>query len=255
MIKAVIVLVSLLSVLQANDFRYRKYEHVKKFYAPLAKEVVRYGMRHNIPPAAILAIAGVESGYGRGYVAQITGNILSLGAGKSEKQLPALTLLSPKNNPQLILYDPREIAKYHKSELVLKKHPPSLKKDYRPHPYAGTTRMLYYFKIHPRQRVKANLACVSDFCTKWISYNNPYMPFKDARVKMDKLVQQKGKKALLTYQAAKEFIYSVGGRKNSFNYRPSWPKRVVAVMQHAGLVELSRDLYEGKNFRESWSKR
>ena len=255
MTKTIILLICFFSVVQANDFRYRKYEHVKRFYAPLAKEVVRYGMRHNIPPAAILAIAGVESGYGRGYVAQITGNILSLGAGKSEKKLPALTLPSPKNDPQLILYDPNEIMKYQRSELVLKKHPPSLKKDYRPSPYAGTTQMLYYFKRHPKQRVKANLACVSDFCTKWISYSNPYRPFKEARAKMDKLVQQKGKKALLSYQAAKEFIYSVGGRKNSFNYRTSWPKRVMAVIQHTGLVELSRDLYGGKTFQESWDKR
>ncbi len=255
MIKVLVLFISYVFVVHANDFRYRKYEHVKNFYAPIAKDIVRYGIKHNIPPAAIMAIAGVESGYGRGYVAQITGNILSLGAGKSDKELPALTLPSPKNDPQLILYDPKEINSYKKSELLFKKHPASLKKDYRPAPYAGTTQKLYYFKDHPKQRLEANMACVYDFCTKWISYDNSHKPFREAREKMDKLVRQKGKKALLSYQAAKEFIYSVGGKKNSFNYRVSWPKRVLAVMKHAGLVELSQELHAGKSFQESWINR
>ena len=255
MIKMIFLLIFAFVALDGSDYRYRKYEHVRKFYESLANEVVQYGMRYNIPPAAILAIAGVESGYGRGYVAQITGNILSLGAGKSEKELPALTLPSPKNNPQLILYDPKEISKYNKSELLFKKHPASLKKDYRPAPYAGTTQKLYYFKEHPKQRLKANLACISDFCTKWISYKNSHKPFVEARAKMDRLVQHKGKKVLLSPQAAKEFIYSVGGKKNSFNYRASWPKRVLAVMKYTGLVELSQELHAGKSFQESWSNR
>ena len=256
MVKNILLLLSFLFLsLDAKEFRYRQYKHVKNFYAPIAKDVVRFGMRHNIPPAAILAIAGVESGYGRGYVAQITGNILSLGAGKSEKELPALVLPSPKKDPHLVLYDPKEIAKYKKSELIYKKHPASLKKDYRPSPYGGTATMLYYFNRNPKKRLKANLECISDFCTKWISYDNSHKPFREARASMDALVRKNGKNALLSDKAAKDFIYMVGGKKNSFNYRKSWPKKVITVMNHAGLVELSRDLHKGKTFKESWSRR
>jgi hypothetical protein len=54
----------------------------------------------------------------------------------------------------------------------------------------------------------------------------------------------------------KQFIDKIGGIKNSFNYRKSWPKKVKQVMQKAGLVELVNDI-ENKHmsFDEAWEKK
>jgi len=54
----------------------RRFSHVKEFYAEITEMVIELSLKHNTPPAVILAIAGLESGYGNGYVSQITGNIL-----------------------------------------------------------------------------------------------------------------------------------------------------------------------------------
>ena len=233
-------------------YRYRKYDHVKRFYASIAKQVTLCAIKHNIPPAAILSIAGVESGYGRGYVARITGNILSLGAGKNDKQLPPLTLPSPKDNLSLVLYNPKEIAKYKKNELIYVKHPSSFKKDYRPFPYAGTKERLEYFDEHPQERIDANLKCVYDFCVKWISKKSRYKAFRNARAQMDTLVAKKGKEALFSFEAVKMFVFAIGGKKNSFNYRPSWRKKVLSVIKNIGLIKLCSDLYRGEAFEKSW---
>ncbi len=239
-----------------SQFRYRKYEHVKNFYAPLAKDVLEYGLKYNIPPAAILAIAGIESGYGRGYVAKITGNIMSLGANKGEKQLPALTLPSPKKQPWIVLYNPKEIAKYKKEELVYIKHPPSLKKDYRPAPYAGTWKHLAYFDNHPKERKKANIECIFDFCTKWITQTNRHKPFREARYKMDSLVKRYGKKVLLQRKTAITFIMTIGGKKDSFNYRASWPKKVISIMDKVGIVEHCIQMQmQNNSCHEAWQRK
>ncbi len=56
----------------------------KKFIKPL-KKTIELTRKLIMPPAAILAIAGVESGFGRGYVASISGNILSQGTNKGKR--------------------------------------------------------------------------------------------------------------------------------------------------------------------------
>jgi hypothetical protein len=238
-------------VLSASEYRYRKYEHVKKFNKELASGTIKIALKYNVPPAAILAIASVESGYGRGYVAKITGNILSLGAKKGEKELPALYLPSIKK-PFKILYNPTEISKYKKNELIYKKRAKSLKKDYRPLPYAGTSKYLDYFDKNPKERLKANLACIEDFCRDWINKNYRFKPFKKARHDLTKRVKEKGKEALFTDKTAIEFINNIGGKPNSFNYRQTWPKKVISVMNNTGLIELMKEIKKGKNFNEAW---
>ena len=117
--KIVVLLIVSFALVFASQYRYRKYEHIKIFLKPLIKPTIKLGVRYNIPPAAILAIACVESGYGRGYVASISGNILSLGTNKGEVGLPALYLPNIKV-PYKIIYNPKEIAKYKKDELRYK---------------------------------------------------------------------------------------------------------------------------------------
>ena len=235
-----------------ENFRYRKYIHVKEFYELLAKDTINLALKHNIPPAAVLAIASVESGYGRGYVAKITGNILSLGANKSEKELPSLYLPNIiKTNT--IIYNPMEIKTYTKSQLRWKQREKSLKKDYRPNHIAGTTTNLEYFDNHIEKRKEANLKNIKDFATKWISLNKSQKAFKDARKMIEKNVAKHGKKILFDKEFNKKFINQIGGKINSFNYRETWPKKVISILNNSGLVELTSKMYfEKKSFDEVW---
>ena len=153
-----------------KTYRYRKYLHVKNFYKDIASDAVKIGLKYNVPPAALLAIAGVESGYGRGYVAHITGNILSLGAKSNEAELPALYLPNLKDDSSKILYG-NMIEEYEADKLVWKKRPKSLKKDYRPKSIAGTTKELDFLDKNPAEKREANLACLEDFAIYWISKN------------------------------------------------------------------------------------
>jgi len=235
----------------AITFRYRKYDHVKKFIKPLAKKTIELAKKYIMPPAAILAIASVESGYGRGYVASISGNILSLGTNKGEKELPPLYLPNIKQ-PFKIIYNPNEIAKFKKTELNYKTRAKSLKKDYRPAPYSGTANMLEYFDENVGQKINANLANFEDFSRVWISEKNSYEPFKKARKDLNSLVSIDGIDALFTKTASLGLINNIGGKPNSFNYRKTWPKKVVAVMKNIGLIKLMKDIESGKSFEEAW---
>ncbi len=231
-------------------YPYRKYLHVKEFYAPLVEEAINLGLEYNIPPAALLAIAGVESGYGGGYIAKITGNIMSLGANKGEKMLPSLYLPNVKNFPTKVLYSPKEIRKYDKSELVWKKRPKSYKKDYRPSNIAGTAKELDYFDKHPKERLKANIKSMEDFAKSWISLNNSHKPFKDAREFLDREVELHSKDVLFDEELNRRFIKMIGGKKDSFNYRKTWPKKVIMLMDRVGLAELTRSVYKTKKSPE-----
>jgi len=251
--KKIVLLCLAVVFLFGSEYRYRKYSHVKEFIKPLAQKSIEMGQIYNVPPAAILAIASVESGYGRGYVASISGNILSLGANKGEKMLPPLYLPNIKE-PYKIIYNPSEIAKYKNSELRYKKRAKSLKKDYRPLPYAGTSENLEYFDENQKAKVKANMSCIEDFCTVWISESYRYEPFKKARIDLNKRVANDGKNSLFLQATSKELINNIGGKPHSFNYRETWPKKVMAVMKNIGLVELIKDMKSGKNFEEAWNK-
>ncbi len=229
-----------------KEYPFRKYLHVKKFYTNLAKSAVDIGLKYNIPPGALLAIAGVESGYGNGYVARITGNILSLGAQKGDKELPALYLPNIKNFPSKVLYSPEKIKKYKKSELVWKKRPRSHKKDYRPAKIAGTSNELDYFDKHPKEKLEANVRCMEEFARDWIDKDKTHKPFVEAREMLDREVKLHSQEILFDEELNKKFIKMIGGRKNSFNYRKTWPKKVITVMDKTGLVELTKGIYKTK---------
>lgn len=240
--------------MNATEFKLRKYSNVKEFYQSIAKDVVKLSIQHNIPPASVLAIAGLESGYGSGYVAKITGNILSLGAAKDEKELPALNLPyceSDENKATLI--DPKIQKKC--KELVWKKRPKSLKKDYRPNNIAGTTSNLAYFKYNPENYKQAKLANIKDFLTNWINQEHRYKPFRDSKLWLNTQVEKFGTKTLFDLQTNIEFIKKIGGKKNSFNYRESWITKVSYILKNTGLNDLCKELYfNNKDFKAAWNK-
>ncbi len=248
---SLLVLVFLNFSVNAQEYSFRKYNHVKKFYENITKEATKICLDNNIPPASLLAIAGLESGWGSGYVAQISGNFLSLGAKKSDVELPALYLPTHKKTGKII-FDSLEIVNYSKEDLLWKKSPKSLKKDYRPKPIRGITYQLGYFKHHPKEKVKANLQNMTDFVTTFISRKSSIKAYRVARKKMDDMVKIHGKEILLKKETAIIFVNEIGGKVNSYNFRKTWPIKVIKIINKVGLHKLTYDIYKGKSFNESW---
>lgn len=235
-----------------SKYKLRKYANVKSFYSRIAEPSINLCLDNNVPPAAILAIAGLESGWNQGYVGRITGNILSLGNRRGDKELPALLLPRLKSTGK-ILIDSLEIIKYSTKELVWESRPPSLKKDYRPEPWGGTKYNLAYFKYHPEEKAKAQIKNIDDFVTIFISRNSRISVYRKARHLMDSLVAEKGKEVLLKEETAILFINQIGGKPNSFNFRKTWPKKVTYIIKNAGLAELTKQMYKtDKEFDELW---
>lgn len=243
---------SCISQKKTHKYSLRKHEHVKTFYSGISKKATKLCLDNNIPPAALLAITGLESGWNQGYIGRITGNILSLGTRRGDTELPALRL------PRLIktketLFDSLEIMKHSKSDLKWEDRPPSLKKDYRPRGIAGTKYKLAYFKHHPKEKTKAHVANIKDFVTVFIGRESRIKAYRETRKKMDDLVAKHGKSILLEQQTAIDFIYGIGGKPNSYNYRETWPKKVIYIIKNAGLTALTKDLNKGIPFDKSWN--
>lgn len=190
-------------------------------------------------PTALIAIACLESGYGQGYVARITGNILSLNAKPNEVQLPPLSLLYSENNPIIdnsILKN--KLIRGHK--LIPKNRPPSLKKDYRPQDLAGQMFGLDYLLHQPDEKFIAWKNNIHDFLHGRIrESNNPY--YKEA----DKLSRQWYEKIKddspghirlwISNDNAKKFISIIGGKKNSFNPNPDWVVKLNSLVDNLDL--------------------
>jgi len=249
-----VVLLVGFSQLNASEYSFRKYNHVKKFYADIVLDTIELSKKHKLPPAAVLAIAGLESGYGSGYVSQITGNILSLGAFKGDKELPSL-YLPYSSSKKRVLFDPKEIKQCAKSDLSWKQRPKSLKRDYRPL-YAGTPKKLELLKYDKNMFHEAKKACLNDFATRWINAESKVRVFKEARIWLDKLVEEKGSEILFSMKTNQEFIHKIGGVPHSFNYRETWPKKVELIMNKVGLVELTSDIHHhDASFENAWGQR
>jgi len=253
--RTIISLILLLSFsnLYSSDFNFRKYNHVKEFYKNNCIDAMEIAREYKLPPAAILAIAGLESGYGSGYVAQITGNVLSLGAFKGDKELPRLYLPYSQSKKKVI-FDPNEIKQHSEDDLSWKKRPKSLKRDYRPAPYAGTTKKLELLHYDKELKNSAIKACYSDFATRWIIDSSKVKVFKEARIWLDDLVAKHGIDILFTKEVNMEFISKIGGHPHSFNYRETWPKKAKLIMRKTGLVKLTNDIqFKAMNFDTAWS--
>jgi len=240
------------STTQKANYSLRKYAHVKEFYRGISIKATQICLKNNIPPASLLAIAALESGWNKGYIGRITGNILSLGTRRGDTELPALRLPRLIKNKQ-ILFDSIQIAKYAEKDLQWEDRPESLKKDYRPKKWAGTPYNLAYFKYHPKEKKAAHIANITDFVTVFIGRKSRIKAYRDGRKKMDSLVLVHGKEILLKEETAILFINEIGGKKNSYNFRKTWPKKVVYIIKNAGLVDLTTQLHGGANFQDAWS--
>lgn len=234
-----------------KKYTLRKYGHVKKFYNRLAPEVTKICIENRVPPGVILSILALESGWGKGYVGQITGNFLSLNAYGKQAELPSLFLPTYKKTGA-VLFDPIEIKTIDSSELVWKKRPPSLKRDYRPSPYAGSTENLDYFKNNPDKLTQANLQNVKDFVNRFITYKSSIAAYRNARKLLDNAIAKNGIDILFDPKLNTNFIHTIGGKPNSYNPYESWPKKVIKIMNSVGTIELAKKLHQKSTFNEAW---
>ena len=236
----------------SEEYRYRKYNHVSTFYARMTRSTIDLCVQHNAPPAAILSIISLESGWGRGYVGRISGNIMSLNARSSDPELPALTL--PVHMPTgTVIFDPVDLEDYDAADIEIQQRPPSLKKDYRPADIAGTTTDLTFFKYHQKERTRANIQNIKDFISGFLSEKSSIAAYREARKMLDDAVAEGGKEVLFTEEVNKRFIRTIGGRPNSFNTRETWPKKVIDIMDNTGAVNLTRQIYVDKQtFAQSY---
>jgi hypothetical protein len=242
------------SAWSSEQYSFRKYQHVKTFYQEITPAVLEVSEKYQLPAAAILAIAGLESGYGSGYVSQITGNILSLGAFSSDKELPPL-YLPYSSELKKVVFDPAVIKQQGEADLKWKQRPKSLKRDYRPSPYAGTTKKLELLTYHKKLKFKARRANLEDFATRWIVATSKVDAFKGARLWLDQVVSKHGADNLYNDDINHTFIGKIGGHPRSFNHRETWPKKVALIMRKAGLVALVNDIKNnGLSFNEAWEK-
>lgn len=235
-----------------KTYRYRKYNHVTKLYKRVALPITKICIKYKVPPGAVLSIIALESGWEKGYIGQITGNYLSLNAVGNDPELPALRM--PKNRAtNAIILDKKKLMKTSKSNIIWEDRPPSLKKDYRPDSIAGTTRHLDFFINHPDEMTKANLKNVKDFVSRFISYTSKIKAYREARSLLDQQIGKKGIDILFDPQLNKKFTYTIGGKPNSYNFRETWPKKVMSISKNTGINNLCRELYlEEKTFKEAW---
>ncbi len=233
-------------------YRLRKYTHVKKLYQRLAAPVTKLCLQHKVPPGAVLSILSLESGWGRGYVGQITGNFLSLNAVGKDAELPALYLPSKNEKPSEVLFDSVEISRIPPNKITWKLRPASLKKDYRPSPYAGTGKNLAYFKNHPDRFTRANLKNVEDFVQRFISSKSSIAAYKEARLYLETAISKHGIAILFDQELNEKFINTIGGRPNSYNYRETWPKKVISIMEGVGAIDLCQKLHNNTPFETAW---
>ena len=239
------------TLIPQKKYSLRKYQHVKAFYKGMSKKATEICLNNNIPPASLLAITGLESGWNSGYIGQITGNILSLGTRRGDTELPALRL--PRNlKTKKIVYDSLEILKLPESQLKWEERPESLKKDYRPKPWAGTPYNLAFFKYNSKAKGAAHVANIQDFVTVFIARKSRIKAYRETRRKMDSLVTKHGKSILLKEQTAIDFIHGIGGKLNSYNFRKTWPKKVIYIIKNAGLIDLTGQLHNCVSFEKSW---
>ncbi|MGY5355447.1 hypothetical protein [Wenyingzhuangia sp. IMCC45467] len=236
----------------SSGYRYRKYNHVAKLYQRLALPVTELCIKHKVPPGAVLSIISLESGWGQGYIGRITGNFLSLNAFGNDAELPALKM--PKDiTTQTTILDKRKLAKIPKANIIWENRPPSLKKDYRPDSIAGTTRHLEFLINHPDEMTKANLKNVEDFVSRFISHTSSIKAYNEARTLLDEQVATHGIEILFDAKLNEKFIYTIGGKPNSFNFRETWPKKVMNIFKNTGVNKLTKELYlNKKTFEQVW---
>ncbi|MBN2143699.1 MAG: glucosaminidase domain-containing protein, partial [Candidatus Aureabacteria bacterium] len=194
---------------------------ITTFIRDLTPIVMRESLKTGAPPAAILSIACLESGFGAGYIAGISGNILSLNAKQNETMLPPLTVYVYKNKIIFNKIKLKEVLSVGKP-LEIQLRPASLKKDYRMEGFGGGTTHLDYFIHHPQQRYLAWEKNIQDLLYDRLNPKSKNIPYLESYRFCQELKNSGRLDALLADSSAIKFLYLIGGRPLSFNPREEW---------------------------------
>ena len=96
---------------------------------------------------------------------------------------------------------------------------------------------------------------MNDFLTKWLSVNHKYKPFKETKQWLEHKVAAEGIDTLFKLETNLEFASKIGGRENSFNYRETWPVKVIHILKNTGLNQLCSNIYYKKiAFKVAWKQ-
>lgn len=256
------ILKSATGMLQAQDlpaevereYLSRKIPKIAFFYKHIAVDLIKASVRANIPPAAVLAIVGLESKYGENYISKITGNITGAVALERENMMPPVKLPSLRYGYQAFL-NKKKVAKHRPSDIRWVQYPPSYLIDYRPIPLRGTELKLDYFEYRPLLKKHAQIQSVVDFGALIISNKSEFDAIKEARQWLDELVAQEGKQVIFESQVAYAFIDKISGRgKNTYpKYNKAWGAKVKRLIESTGFVPFVRDLHHKRyTFEEAW---
>lgn len=229
-----------------NNLALRNWEkrHVVDFFKKLTPIILEESLQTGVPPAALLAMAALESGYNTGYVSHITGNILSLNALENEAMLPPLKLHIHPGTRQVVL-DRQKLTRLMNSgiSLELKFRPSALKKDYRPIEIAGTPEHLDYFLNHEHQLMDAWKQNIHDFLSGRIHPDNTSPAYRSAYGYTQEIKQHKNLDFLLSEEAAVRFLSLVGGKPHSFNSNPSWVEKTTNLVKNMGLETFVQEYF------------
>jgi hypothetical protein len=206
---------------------------IASFIRDITPIITRESLKSGAPPAAILAIACLESGYGSGYIANISGNILSLNAKPEETVLPPLTVFVYKNQIIFNKEKLKEVLSVGKP-LEIRLRPASLKKDYRMEGLAGSSTHLDYFVQHPQQKYLAWEKNIQDFLYDRIHPQGKNEAYIETYHFCQKIKNSKSLDKLLSDSSAIEFLYLIGGKPFSFNSRQEWRTKTEKMISSFG---------------------
>jgi len=242
---------NIILTMQNKGFKTWQLSKVSNFFKYLTPIVLKKSLEKGAPPGAILAIAALESGYGTGYIANVSGNILSLNAKRTEPMLPPLTLAITKNNK--IILNGEKIKSMLAAGYPFKvlKRPPSYKKDYRPAQIASKKTHLDYFLHNPNQKYLAWEQNVNDLMFSRLDSNSSIIAYKETSMFCDNLFKKKSIYHLLSNKAATSFLTLVGGRPISYNIRTSWRDKAISLLSKLNL-ELFLEIYLN-NYKEYYN--
>lgn len=233
-----------LSKLQERSSNYWKIPKVHNFYRDLTPIVLEQSLNTGTPPGAVLAIASLESGYGTGYIASVSGNILSLNARKDEPLLPPLTVPVTEDGDVIIHNSQIKEMLATGKKLDVSNRPPSLKKDYRPHNIAGTDDYLDYFLINPQDKFQAWEQNVIDLVFGRIKKESTVPAYRDTYNFVNKIKKSKSLKKLFSNKSAKTYLSTIGGKPHSYNIRKSWVTKCQLIIDKIEMEYFLKEYYK-----------
>lgn len=240
---------------EKHEYFNRKLSNIAFFYKPITLSIIRVSVENNIPPAAMLAMVGVESAMGVSYISQVTGNIINFQALERENMLPPLRIPTLRRNREIIL-DEEAANNLPKVDVRWVQYPPTFVKDYRPDGIRGTSKKFDFFLFRPALKKQAHVSSAEDFCKKGISKDNPFKAFQEAREWVNKQVEANGVEILFEDRINKQFVDMISGPdKDTYPKWKSarWNKEVKDMIDETGMIELTRDMsYQRLTFEEAW---